>query len=324
MVASVVVFAGLALVALALGLLARAYSRAALAAGLAGLLGVTASVTWTSLAAPVPAKPVVENSPIPAPGPSEPPPSAMPPTASVPGNTDGSETTGQGASLRTGRVTATPEVIPYIQNLNRSKLVGALVATAKLKVENSRLKRALWPKSEPLPTLEELRKHLAARWDTQLLPDKQLVAGQGGSWYRISPRVFKNWAAEQPLRSAIRQLQQEILGPLVRHAPGLESKLYVRGTADLTNVVNLTDIMETPVHRFTDVQRKQYIRDHSPSPVDVKVPNEALPNLRAAWMRDQIAIALADQVHKHPDIGLLENFPAGDKRTVDLILYVKW
>ena len=43
LVATSVAFAGLALVALALALLARAYSKTALAAGLLGLLGLTRS-----------------------------------------------------------------------------------------------------------------------------------------------------------------------------------------------------------------------------------------------------------------------------------------
>jgi hypothetical protein len=57
-VATMVAFAGLSLVAVALALLARAYSAAALGIGLVGLLALTAASTWSAQLEPAPPTPI--------------------------------------------------------------------------------------------------------------------------------------------------------------------------------------------------------------------------------------------------------------------------
>jgi hypothetical protein len=300
-IATVVAFACLALVALALGLLARAYSKTALATGLAGLLGLTAAVTWSALAGPVPAAP--------------------PP----------SDTTCKAAPWRP--LELLPEHLLAKSQANAVKLSTEL-AGAKQEIERlkGRVVELTLPPPPPRPTLAELRQRLEARGDTKSICECAFVDGSSGHWYLISlqpsgrslefqKRKFKNSDVEQQLRASIRQLNEDVLGPLLQSP--VTSKLFVRGEADLLSVVNPTDIQEMPVHRKSDGQR--YARESSRSPVEVMIPNNTLPNLRAAWVRDQIAIALAGQTHKHTDIGLLDNPPIeGHKRTVDLILYVKW
>jgi hypothetical protein len=306
MVLTITLCAGLAVVALAVGLLARAYSHMALGAGLAGLLATTAAVTWTALAGPMP-----------------------PPPRPLPLQVCSTNPLQPLELILTKPVTIIGTPIAPL----RTKLAAAYIRNAALTVQKSRSKREMIANRPPYVTVDELKKRLAERKDAKLLPDKQLVTGLRGDWYRISlepdgknfefrPRMFKNSDTEQLLQASIRQLQQEILGPLVQLS--VITKLFVVGTADTRTVVNSTDIVETPAHRFIDGQRPPYTGDVIRRPVEVKIPNEALPDLRAAWFRDQVLIALADPRHNHADVAMLENVPDGTRRTVDIILYVKW
>jgi hypothetical protein len=334
--ATIVVFASLGLIALALGLLARTYTTAALVTGLAGLVSLTAASTWIAQAGPVidtgpiddlrrqfgdkdkeisglrdqiKQLPVVSIITAPTTTPVPPPP---PPVD------DG----------KSARLTKDLAQAIVDRDQARKDRDATEIRAARLEAELAELKVKLG---------SALRDKLGRLYTSTELAQPELVVGRKGSWYVLQlrpggqPLTFGARKHELPgnvavlLKDSARQLQDDILTPLLKVSKGRQ--LYVRGWADSpqvgagSEVLTGRDLTSLPL-------MPNGIYDGTPQSkrIEGRLTNEHLPDLRANWLRSQIQSVLkAPGASQDPEITLLSNPPGlGHERTVDLILFVEW
>jgi hypothetical protein len=331
--ASVVVFASLGLIALALGLLARTYTTAALFTGLAGLLALTAASTWIAQAGPV-----SDTGPI----------DALRRQIAV---KDRELAILRGQAKQVSTITApvappAPTPLPSVDDEKSGRLAMELaqaivdrdqarkdrdateIRAARLEAELAELKVKLG---------SALRDKLGRLYTSTELAQPELVVGRKGTWYVLQlrpggqPLTFGARKHELPgnvavlLKDSARQLQDDILTPLLKVSKGRQ--LYVRGWADSpqvgagSEVLTGRDLTSLPL-------MPNGIYDGTPQSkrIEGRLTNEHLPDLRANWLRSQIQTVLkAPGASQDPEITLLSNPPGpGHERTVDLILFVEW
>jgi len=331
--ATVVLFPGLGLVALAIGLLVQRYSASALVIGLAGLLILTTASTWITISGPV-----MDNTQI---------------DRLKTDNARLKDTiASQLADLEAARKPS-PEPMPAMvppqhqsPNAEVERLAGELQAEqSKLaEAQNGRLeaeRRAAHLEEDlqgaqpaaPLPKppdLSSIRRKLAdgdlPYYSTQA--ERDLIPGRKGSWYvvrllqggrdwKFADRQFVLPDATEIKASAAR-LRNGVLYPLSQ--AGRRWQLFVRGAADARRVSGPVDRELSYLPRLSD-------GTYSPEPrgkqVALPVQNEELPTLRADWLREIVRPLVGDA--GVGEIEILENPPQpGHGRTAELVLFVEW
>jgi hypothetical protein len=348
-IAAVVVSAGLGLVALALGLLARRYSGHALAIGLIGLLGLTTATTWiisTALDSAGQNKELL----------------------SLREQARALERQLEKAKAELGKAqqeaaTANAEVEALRvelqdqradrgksqQEAEKSKAAAerlredlqeerAKVAMLEKKLLLAQQTRSSTPQSAPsVVDSGDLRRRLDNRIDTpfytlQPMEQRALVAGLTGSWYVVRPKLagkpivfadgqFRLPGAVQELTSSELQLQRDLLAPIQKAAKS--TRLFLRGAADYRRLLGAPKELDArklnilpllPDGTYGAVPRRL--------PQSAHVRNQDLPNLRADWLSQHIRSVLPAEFS---NVIILENPPAtGLERTVDIIVYVEW
>ncbi len=315
--ATLLLFPGLGLVALAIGLLSRRYSAAALAVGLTGLLTLTTASTWISSAGPMA--------------------DTTQPSMSMSDNTELKESMaeverlvgelrdqGRKATAATARNTELEEKVREAQH-------GRAAAERKVALVEAKLRDVpATPPSPRPPDLQIVRGKLADGdrpfYATQ--EERELIPGRRGTWYAV--RLLQggrdwNFADRQfvlsdstEIKASVAHLRDDVLVPL-SHA-GKYWRLFVRGAADARRVAG-------PVGRELSYLPRLSNGTHEPKPrgkqVIVPVQNEDLPTLRADWLREIVRPVLGAVVSD--DIDILENPPQQEhERTAELVLFVEW
>jgi hypothetical protein len=315
--ATLFLFPGLGLVALAIGLLSRRYMGSALAVGLIGLLTLTTASTWISSAGPMmdttrPSKPMSDN--------------AEPKETKA----DAERLVGElrderrKASAATARATELEGKVHEAQH-------GKAEAERKMALLEAKLRDVRpTPPSPRSPDLQIVRRKLADGdrpfYTTQ--EERELIPGRRGTWYVV--RLLQggrdwNFADRQfvlsdstEIKASMAQLRDDVLVPLSQ--AGKYWRLFVRGTADARRVAG-------PVGRELSYLPRLPDGTHASEPrgkrVTVPIQNEDLPTLRADWLREIVRPALGAVVSG--DIDILENPPQQeDVRTAELVLFVEW
>jgi hypothetical protein len=320
--ATVAIFASLGLVALALGLLARAYTTTALVTGLVGLLTLTTTSTWLAQAGPV----IVND----------------------PSTTNCS----RWSLLRRYRPSCqmngvSPAVLRQLAQLRAATRRQPQQPPPQDKCAKPEAPVSGPPLSCP-PAPQQSVDHdaIGRRLDNQFyssrrLEQRELVTGLEGSWYIIDLKVnggklgFPDRRFKLPtdtaaaVQDSASKLQSDIFDHLPRIAP--EYRLFVRGRADERQVSRgPTDppdnrwlkVRPTEVQTGPDRERKYTREQVTRQPAPAAVANSHLPNLRA----DSVLEAIKGKLKGHGnDIEILDNLPApGDAKTVELVLFVKW
>jgi hypothetical protein len=356
--ATVVIFASLGLVGLALALLVRRYSAAAFTIGLFGLLALTAASTWITYARPGTDDQAIENLK----------------SEIVALKTEIRERTrelerlvdARQAEIDKGRTdrdavrTQLGEVQQDAANARREAkhLNEALQAeqTQRAEIEKklselqeklSQLEKKVSDHAHQSPTssppqamVPQVDSGTACKmladdtpyYTSQPLDRRSLVAGLTGCWYVMrlklggKPLVFADAQFRMPeavrrIKESALQLQSGVLDHVERVAKN--TQLFLRGGADYRRIVGPTEIAD--VHELAVLPRMSD-ESYGSGPLRIRpavpIRNQDLPNLRADWLRQTIGAVLA---HGSADIQILQNRPADDQeRTVDLILYVDW
>jgi hypothetical protein len=319
--ASTAVFASVGLMALALGLLARAYSGRVLAVGLAGLFGVTTASAWIAQAGPE-----VDVSEI-------------------------KRLTREIAKLKekTSDVTRNdPELIAKLDEARRQRdaaeikaaqLQGTIFgvrlaqeAEQKKAADAEKLRIAAEAKLKDVQD-EAARTELALKlgnqfYSVQPLKEPELVHGLTGKWYVIQlsvggrrltfPDRKPDWPeAAEDIRKSAATLHKDIIDPLT----GKNIRLFVRGSADFRTAGGSDDV---PSPKNLSVLTPRSPDGTYDGKTGVPLPRPAnghLPNLRADWLRNLVGDILAPGGSK--TIQILDNPPEpGHDRTVELVLYV--
>jgi hypothetical protein len=324
-VASAVLFAGIGLVALALGLYARRHFRQAFTVGLCGLLALSGTSTWMTLAA---SSVVI----VPAPSPLPPNPPAIPPPPAADSSADDlqqklknaledQQTVVRERDVSLSAAAKLREVLDAERKASKEMTARQNEAEAKVLIRDDEVAR-LRGELSALRSKSDLHSLLSAT-SYVLIPrdEPEIVMGWRGRWYTVqlgtkiefADREFNFPAAERLLRGRAEQFKRDVLAPLAAQQKGV--RLFVRGSADERSLAkpadrpSLTDYMVLP--RLTDGA-------YSPQP-DARrvtvVDNRDLPNLRAIWLRQTLSQVLGD-------IAILDNRPAGQSRSAELILFV--
>jgi hypothetical protein len=313
--ASMAVFASLGLVALALGLLARAYSGRVLAVGLAGLFGVTAASAWIAQAGPE-----VDNSAV-------------------------RRLTRENIELtrviiglvRAVVIARTTPLKPSSVSVPNPSGLGPLTLGAA-PTPTPVAPTGPTPVPEKPPSQPNISDILLIRlgnpfYSVQPLNAPELVKGLKGKWYLVQLRVtgnpldFPASKSDMPgvvegkaLQESARKFREDILEPLGR---AKSVQLFVRGSAD--NRTAEGERVEIAAGENLHVLKPVSNADHSfndkTDPAGKRPANDHLPNLRADWLRKTIN----DVFKTFPlaNIQILDNPPQpGHGRTADLILFV--
>lgn len=337
--ATLLLFPGLGLVALAMGLLSRRYSVSACAVGLTGLLTLTTASTWISSAG-----------------------SMMPAVGLDKLRSENeklmSDLDRLNAELRderklgTTRAAELEETKAEVERLKdklgdeHSRATGANARAAGLGEKLSEAERGKAAADSKLTLLEdELRrvKRPPAPPDLEAVRDKlaqgdqrfyatraerELIPGRRGTWYVV--RLLQDgreWSFPDRLfvlsdpakiKTSMAHLRDDVLDPLSK--AGKHWRLFVRGAADARRVAG-------PVARELSYLPPLPDGTHASEPrvkrVIVSVQNEDLPTLRADWLRQIARQALGAIVSR--DIHILENPPRQEHgRTAELVLVVEW
>jgi len=346
-IAAVVIFAGLGLVALALGLLVRRYSGHALAIALVGLLALTTASTWIIYSRPDTDIRVINNLKVEIAALNKEFQRLREQRQEQENRVAGSQAAND--QIRTDRDRAHARLGEVQQEVERSKVVSEQLRV-DLQAERAKvavLERKLFEAQQPQPRTRQsapsgadpadLRRKLDSRVETpfytsQPIEQRTLVAGLTGSWYVIRPKLggksfvfadgqFRLPGGAQELTESVLQLRKDVLTPIRQVAKGL--RLFLRGAADYRRLLgapkerDARDLRILP--RLSDGTYGAVPR-RRPHPAHVR--NEDLPNLRADWLSQHIRSVLPLE---SADIAILENPPAtGQERTVDVILYVEW
>ena len=314
-VTSAILFAGIGLTALALGLSARRHFRQAFAVGLFGLSALAGTATWMTLAA---SSAVIVQSPALPPAPPDPP--VIPPPLPA-DNTDD--------DLRQKLHKALED-----RNSAERERDDALSAAAKVREEldaerGSSTEQAARRKEaeakvltlNALRSTSDLHGVLSATAYVLIPSDEsEIVTGLRGRWYTVqfgnkiefADRAFRIPGAERLLQGRAEQFNREVIAPLM--AQEKRSRLFVRGSADERSLSKPAD--RPPSTDYMVLPRVDGAHSLQPDTRKVTVvDNRDLPNLRAIWLRDALSAALGD-------IAILDNRPAGQSRSAELILYV--
>lgn len=356
---SLLLFPGLALVALSIGLLARRYSAPALVVGLTGLVTLATASTWIiatrpTTEAPPLDKPVIDTAlpkvvvPAPEPkgddarprGPSPPasPPEAQRPNANVERlekelqaereKRAAAETTSADADRRAAD--AATRAAELVDKLSKTQK-GIDEAERKASILEDRLRGAVPAPPPPRPLdLASIRRKLVdgdQRYFTAH-EERELISGKSGSWYVI--RLLdggKDWGFAD--RQFVLADATEIKKSTVRLrddvlAPltqaGQNWRLFVRGSADVRPVAGPVRRDLSYLPRLPD---ETYAQQPTSKQVSLPVRNEDLPTLRADWLREIVRPVLGSVAMA--DIELFENPPRpGHGRTAELVLFVEW
>jgi len=327
--ANFLLFPGLGLVALAIGLLARRYSASALGVGLVGLLSLATASTW--IIAAVPAKHVSKPAPkTEAAKPQSPTldlerlkqellaekaKSAQAERHAADADRSGTDTTARIAALnsKVREFQAGKEEAERRVALLEKQLTGAQSAPTA-------------PKPPDLPgillKLAEGDGHYYAAKE-----ERALIPGKRGAWYGV--RLLqggKDWsfadrqfvlADPTAIKASAARLRDDVLRPLTQ--AGQRWQLFVRGAADPRPVAG-------PVGRELVVLPRLPDGLYSPAPrakqVTLPVQNEELPTLRADWLREIVRPVLGEA--GMGEIDILENPPqSGHGRTAEFVLFVE-
>ena len=350
-IAIIVVFASIGLIALALGLLARAYSPGALVTGMAALLALTTASTWIAMAWPE-AQSTIADAPA----------ADKPINAITSGDSqallerekrEGDQARRELASAKqkaafleteAARLTADRDAERARSNQAERDAVTARTKAAEFEKKVADLEAIInganTATATRLPAIASANGSKSLRgklniplntpfYSSKRLTEPQLVAGLKGSWYVMrlkrgdGPMVFADRKFEIPdavqeIENSTRAFQSEVMAPLA--AAGVRTQVFLRGGADDRRVAGAADAVASRelmiLPRLTDGTYVPAPARRSPAKT---LTNSDLPNLRADWLRQRIARIL------QTNIGLLENPPArGGERTVELLLFVAW
>jgi hypothetical protein len=332
-IATVVVFASIGILSLALALIARRYSVTALTIGLAGLFALTTAATWNTRAGSGDVQ-VIGNLKAEI---------ALAKKELQTWRERNEELAKRDEARRVDSDQIRTDLATTQQEVRRltADLEAKRAEITELKKKLSEAQRAL--PSTPVPertpvnagTLRrKLDNHLDKKfYASQPLGQTELVAGRRGNWYVMrlqrggkpfvfGDRQFRMPEAMQEIKESLLVLQEELLEPVKRVAN--RSDLFLRGGADSRRVAGATEVPDARellvLPRSRDGNYEKTPRRLLPTE---PVRNEDLPNLRADWLREQIRSVLPTV--GSADIEILENPPSpGHERTVDLILYVEW
>ena len=355
--AALLLFPGLGLAALAIGLLARRYSASALTVGLTGLLALTTASTWITTAGPVG-------------GPQVGKPETVKPKEKT-GNQEGgpddaskrgpepatkSEPELKQALAEKMQLTATLQAEQNkradAERAGREAERTAAAAAARAAELEAKVREAQHSKAEaerearrlqdeltkvrpapppPIPPdpggirrklVEGDRRHYTTRDEHDLLP------GREGAWYVV--RLLKDGATWEfadrqfvladatEINASAARLRDDVLHPLSE----LKKPwwLYVRGYADARRVTG-------PTGREVSYLPRAAGNTHSPEArgkrVVVPVQIDDLPMLGADWLREIVRTVIA--AAGADEIAILENPPQQTHgRTAELVLFVAW
>ena len=313
--ATVLLFPGLGLVALAIGLLSRRYSASAFAVGLIGLLTLTDGVNVDQFrraddgyhAAASLSEPELKET-----------------------KAEVERLVGELRDER-GRATAATARATELEEKVREAQHGKAEAERKVAFLEAKLRDVQpTPPSPRPPDLQIVRRKLADGdrpfYATQ--EERELIPGRRGTWYVV--RLLQggrdwNFADRQfvlsdstEIKASMVHLRDDVLVPLSQ--AGKYWRLFVRGAADARRVAG-------PVGRELSYLPRLPDGTHASEPrgkqVTVPVQNEDLPTLRADWLREIVRPALGAVVSG--DIDILENPPQQEhERTAELVLFVEW
>ena len=336
--ATLLLFPGLGLVAVAIGLLVRRYSVPAFVVGLVGLLTLTTASTWITAAGPMTdttqlAKLTTDNAKLKdtiakqqleledaRKRPREP----GPEMAEV-DRLDRDLRAEQSKRAETQRNAA--ELNEKLSEVR----IGKVEAEHKAALLEEKLRGVQSTPAPPKPPdLPSIRRKLTdgnlPYYATQVAGE--LIPGRKGSWYVVhllqggrdwnfADRQFVLPDAKEIKVSAAR-LRDDVLRPLSQ--AGQRWQLFARGVADPRRVFG-------PVGRELSYLPRLSDGTYSPEPkgkqVALPVQNEDLPTLRADWLREIVRPVVGDI--GAGDIETLENPPQpGHGRTAELVLFVEW
>jgi hypothetical protein len=327
--ATLLLFPGLGLVALAIGLLSRRYSASALAVGLTGLLALTTASTWISSAGPMtdttqPSKLMSNNAELKETKTVEPLVGELHDERSRRADSQRSDADDRRATAETARATELEEKLREAQHGKAEAEREVASLQAKLRDVQPT------PPSPRPPDLQIVRRKLAdgdrPYYATQ--GERELIPGRRGTWYVV--RLLQggrdwNFADRQfvlsdstEIKASMVHLRDDVLVPLSQ--AGKYWRLFVRGAADARQVAG-------PVGRELSYLPRLRDGTHASEPrgkwVTVPVQNEDLPTLRADWLRAIVRPALGAIVSG--DIDILENPPQPEhEKTAELVLFVEW
>jgi len=336
--ATLLLFPSLGLVALAIGLLARRYSRAALAVGLTGLLALTAVSTWITVAGPaigrVPAVSTSPHQPNPATERALEPGSPLPqpdlPTAVAKRLEQELRSEQERRADAERKAADGGRTVSELTGQLREAQGGKAVVELKVADLEKRLRDLQSAPAAPtFPDLPSIRRKLSdgdpRHYTTE--EERALIPGRTGSWHVI--RLLQDgseWSFDDrqfvladptKIKASAARLRDEILLPLSQAET--KWKLYVRGSADARPVAGEVgrDVIYLPrsVNGMYSLEPKR-------KRVALPVQNEYLPSLRAEWLREIVRPVLG--TIGTGDIEILENPPQpGHGRTADLVLFVE-
>ena len=325
-------FPGVGLVALAIGLLVRRYSPSAFVIGLTGLLALTSASTWIAAAGPMADtkqvdKIVTDNAELKrtiarqqAELEDARKPAAQPLAKAEP---DGELRAEQGKRAEAQRDAADAErradvAAEEVRKARNDKVEAereVVLLNNEVALLKEKLSGAQPAPPPPTPTdLTSIRRRLA-EGDAPYYAtreERELIPGRKGSWYLI--RLLQNgrdWsfadrefvlADAMEIKASAVRLRDDVLLPLSQ--AGLQWRLFVRGAADARRVAG-------PVGRELFYLPLLPDGTHASGPrgkrVTVSVQNEDLPTLRADWLREIVGSALGAVLSG--DIDILENPP---------------
>lgn len=359
--ATLFLFAGVSLVALAIGFLSRRYSSPAFLVGLAGLLALTTATTWITVAVPItnavqPKKDMEDDG----------------------GQSKALVTSGiaKGEARATARMPASKEA--PAERPEPSAEVGRLVA--ELKLESSKRaeieraasdaeKRAAAATARVAELDNKIREAQLAREEAerraasseaklrQIPPtptppkppdltairkmltegnvpfytaseERSLLPGKTGNWYVVSLLQ-----SGRPLSFADRQFvltdPSEIKAGVVRLrdevlAPLSQAKKHWRMfVRGAADTRRVTGPVGRDLSYLPALPNGMYASDPRGKRISVPIQNEDLPTLRADWLRDILRAVLGSALAG--DIDILENPPQQDHgKTAELVIFVEW
>jgi hypothetical protein len=315
--ASILLFPGLALVALAIGLLSRRYSASALAVGLAGLLTLAIASTWINSVGPTtdtrqPSKLTSDNAEL------------------KETNAEVERLVGELGDERK-RATAATASAAELEEKVRAAQDGKAEAERKVATLEAKLRDVQPTPPSPRPAdLEMVRRKLADgdRPFYATEEERELIAGKKGTWYVV--RLLQggrdwNFADRQfvlsdstEIKASTVHLRDDVLVPLSQ--AGKNWRLFVRGAADVRRVAGPSGRDFAYLPRLPDGTHASEPRSDR---VIVLAKNEDLPTLRADWLREIVRPVFGDVVSG--DIDILENPPQREHgKTAELVLFVEW
>lgn len=347
---TLLLFPGLGLVALAVGLLVRRYSLSALIVGLTGLLALAAASAWIT-AGPMSQldKLVSDNAGLKetiARLKAELDDARRPATESTT-KTEPTEPQGPIAALESELLA---ERSKRAETQDKAADAGRMAAAATARIAdldrklreaqdarlNGERRAELGAQPPPAPAPPDLpgirrkldggdRSYYSINVERELIPDNRGIwyvvrLLQNGKDWSFADRQFVLTDATEikEINESAARLREDVLLPLSQ--AGQKWRLYVRGAADSRHVVG-------PVGRELTFLPRSANGTHSPKPIGKRVPmpvqNEGLPTLRADWLREIVRPVLG-AIGKD-EIEILENPPQpGHGRTAEFVLFVEW